>query len=317
MLRGIMNYFLRFKRSLGYFLTDYHLGYGPANEQAYHLDSPDLWGISPYSQTERMYFKDGILHFSYPEIGIRANPAYIAWYGLICWNRWLVEHDPQYLDKALKHAQWLKYNAIFWKGALRWEYDFKVKSAGTVILPPWPSAIAQGLAISLLIRVSAEKKDENMRQIAYSAVKLYEIPIEDGGISTRLNNNLYFEEYPAYPLTLILDGTLFSLLGLYDMADESSLAGKLFEEGVEGLDTNWSIWDWHGVWSNYGCTGYLSTVFYHRLNCLLVELFQKKGYLKKFPLRGWKNGLKIKQLVALFHMKRVITANLSDKKCAA
>lgn len=299
-----MNPVLRFKNAWKYFILDYKISRGPIEKGGYYIDSADMWDICLDSQTKRTSFRDGVLFYSYPKAGVQANPAYISWYGLMCLNKWLINGDKKYLNRALLQGRWLVDNSVFWKNAVRWEYNFDFVNSGTILKAPWPSAMAQGLAISLLIRLYKITGEERMRKLAISAVKLYEIPIKDGGVATDIHGSLYFEEYPAYPLTLILDGTLFALLGLYDVSNEDFLAGKLFKEGITTIDKNWKIWDWYGVWSKFGCAGYLSTVLYHKLNCMLIEIFQNKGYLSSFPLLRWKSGIKLKNIVALFQMKK-------------
>lgn len=305
MLWGLMNPIRRIQRAWRDFLQEYTIVQGPVDKGGYYIDSTDLWDICLDVQTERMDFKEGVLYVRYPSIGIQENPAYIAWYGLICLNRWFIHGDKRYLERAVIQGEWLANHAVSWNNAVRWEYQFDFVNGDGVLKAPWPSAMANGLAISLLVRLYRIIGEESFYKLALLAVKLFEMAIEDGGVAVDLNGDVYFEEYPVYPLTQVLDGTLFALLGLYDLSSEELLACKLFQAGATTIDKNWKIWDWNGVWSRYGCTGFLSTMLYHKLNCMLVKILQDIGYLKSFPLSGWERGLKWRKIVALCQMKKL------------
>ena len=83
-----------------------------------------------------------------------------------------------------------------------------------------------------------------------------------------------YEEYPAYPLPRVLDGFLFSLLGLYDLAVEtgSSDIRRLFDDGIEGLKGALPFWNYRNKWSWYGSHGYLCPPHYHKLNAILLSV---------------------------------------------
>jgi hypothetical protein len=70
----------------------------------------------------------------------------------------------------------------------------------------------------------------------------------------------------------VMDGFLFSLLGLYDFWIETgeAEAKERFEEGVQGLLNYLSTWNYRDRWSWYGSHGYLCPPQYHVLNRLLV-----------------------------------------------
>jgi len=83
-----------------------------------------------------------------------------------------------------------------------------------------------------------------------------------------------YEEYPGYPLARVLDGFLFSLLGLYDLFTETNdrRVSTLFSDGINGLLSQLHAWNYHDIWSWYGTHGYLCPPQYHNLNYLLLRI---------------------------------------------
>ncbi len=81
-----------------------------------------------------------------------------------------------------------------------------------------------------------------------------------------------YEEYPGVPLPRVLDGCLFSLLGLYDLwaQIDDPRVFRLFSDGIQGLRAVLPYWDYNGKWSWYGSHRYLSPPHYNQLNCALL-----------------------------------------------
>ena len=138
----------------------------------------------------------------------------------------------------------------------------------------------QGLAISALVRAHRLKPEPALIDLCRAALAVYRKDVHEGGVRTTENGKVLFEEYPVYPLPRVLDGFLFSLLGLYDcwVEAEDELARSLFDEGVRGLVQNLEFWDYENRWSWYGSHGYLAPPHYHTLNrMLLVALARLTG----------------------------------------
>ena len=139
---------------------------------------------------------------------------------------------------------------------------------------PWISAMSQGLGMSVLVRAFRVTRDAALLSLCERCARVFERGIEDGGVRTLEGNHVLFEEYPGYPLPRVLDGFLFSLLGLYDLGQElqSSRIRHLFEKGIDGLKFKLKDWDYHGKWSWYGTHGYLCPPHYHYLNSNLIQI---------------------------------------------
>lgn len=241
---------------------------------------------------------NGILYYEYGGMvssqGSQYNPAYIAWYGLICINQFFLSGNKQKLKIAENYAQWLVDNYDYNERA--WVYPFD-KYEGTCLLKsPWKSAMSQGLAISLLTRIGKICSRDDCFDLAEKAFKVFQLSIEDGGVQTEFNGSCYFEEYPAYPNTYVLDGFCFSLLGLYDLwkYTKNEEAKRLFDKGVYCLSENLNHWNYRNKWTWYGSHHYLCNSQYNKLNYCLVSIIGKLSNRKELleKSRGW-NPIKL------------------------
>ncbi|CAM1311944.1 GLCE (predicted) [Pycnogonum litorale] len=157
-------------------------------------------------------------------------------------------HMTQFFDAA----KWLIANQDSEGG---WPISVTRKiSGGALVLPPgWYSAMAQGQAISVLVRAFHRSGNKTYLNAALDATKLYRVPSENHGIMTKFENNyIWFEEYPTVPSSYVLNGFMYSLIGLYDVKTVCPLrrkgrlctdANKLYEEGVKTLRKMLSLYD--------------------------------------------------------------------------
>lgn len=229
------------------------------------------------------YDENGAVYNNYGgTIGKQYNPAYVAWHGITNLQKWLDTKDDNSFKVFQNQIAWLKQNFKDWgeKGVV-WTYDFDWQEGlkGS-FKAPWISAMAQGLAISLLIRASSINNDEECLKIANKAIKVFEVDIKDGGVRHTENGYILYEEYPAYPLAHVLDGFIFALLGLYDLwrATGENHIKELFDNGIKGLEYKLEFWNYRNKWSWYGSHGYLCPAQYNKLNAsLLTALYHITG----------------------------------------
>ena len=132
--------------------------------------------------------------------------------------------------------------------------------------------MVQGLVISSLVRAHRITGDSRLLDLCLNATRVFETDIEHGGVRTTEGDGVQYEEYPGFPLPRVLDGFLFSLLGLYDLWVETSAPHvfQLFTAGIAGLRRALPFWDYKGKWSWYGCHGYLCPPQYNKLNGALL-----------------------------------------------
>ncbi|RZC42423.1 D-glucuronyl C5-epimerase, partial [Asbolus verrucosus] len=106
----------------------------------------------------------------------------------------------------------------------------------------WYSAMGQGHAISVLSRAYHHSGgDVRYLQAALAGLKPFQVPSHKGGVlATFLNKYHWYEEYPTKPASFVLNGFIYSLLGLYDLMTiappgQANEAEFLFREGMISL----------------------------------------------------------------------------------
>jgi hypothetical protein len=103
---------------------------------------------------------------------------------------------------------------------------------------PWISAMAQGEAASLLVRLHAATTDDRYAETARKALPPMPIaPLPDG--------SPFPQEYPTEPSSHVLNGAIFAIWGLHDGGDSDR-----FEDAIQALVRNLHRWD-TGGWSLY------------------------------------------------------------------
>src|SRR5436190_14965448 len=207
---------------------NYGLKYDPADLYLQWGKAPSGWTLDP----------DGIPIVNYgPTLGRHHNPTTTAQYGLWRWGRWLFFHRRSELAAARKQANWLVTHQDPATG--KWFYSFPLSTYN--LKPHWASALTQGQAISLLTRVWRKTHDPVYLQAAKRALKSLERPVSRGGLVASLDGHPWYEEAPSTPASFILNGFMFTLLGLYDMKVTAGhtaagrRAGHLYREGMRSL----------------------------------------------------------------------------------
>ncbi|KLU99036.1 hypothetical protein C9I90_02845 [Photobacterium aphoticum] len=131
-------------------------------------------------------------------------------------------------------------------GAWPSEFDHMFYSGRTEVMKAgWYSAMAQGLAISHLVRAHSLLGDEGYLDSARSALQIYSVPVSSGGVLDYYDSRPVYEEYPTTPSSHVLNGFIFALLGLYDLQeyDSNIYARDLYEEGFNTLENILPLYD--------------------------------------------------------------------------
>lgn len=279
-----------------------------------------LYPIFPLEERERnkhLYFYDisrkatgyngkfsseGVYQFLGYDKQYHIHALEIAQYALACWQAWCKTGYEYWANKAILHCDWLlKHQEI--DGA--WRIEHKNPSYND-LLSPWPSAMAQGLAISALIRAYFYTDDEKYLNSAEKACLFLEVSVEKNGVKRFFNidgENLFvYEEYPRKKLSGVLNGYITSILGVYELSLIDDLYKKQLYENIENLLRILPLYD-AGYWSYYSLDKNISSGFYHRYvikQLSVLEMIDKrfKHYRELFD-----NYLKVRtcQLKALIN----------------
>lgn len=192
--------------------------------------------------------------------------------GLGCFERFLHGEGDVWLDSARATADLLLREQREDGG---WEHRFHYPHTFD-IAPPWLSGMAQGEGASLLVRVHAETGEERYAEAARRALGPLGRVAADRGASAPLDGALVPEEYPTDPPSLVLNGMIFGLWGLRDVAVAlgDAEADAAFQAGVDALAGSIERWD-TGWWSAYDLHPHrvrnVASVGYHALHVAQLE----------------------------------------------
>ena len=117
---------------------------------------------------------------------------------------------------------------------------------------PWISAMSQGQAASLLVRLALETGEDRYAEVAQRALRPLRVPVAEGGAMALLDGRPFPQEFPTDPPAFVLNGGIFAMWGLHDVGRGLGDAEALreFGEAVETLVANLHRWD-TGSWSLY------------------------------------------------------------------
>lgn len=207
---------------------------GCAEEHAQYLPTGTYISYATDLEVERWSIvvldSDGI-----PMVLYHEEPHYnittISQWALQNWSRSHLEHSPERLAKFRQAADWLVDHQ---ESDGSWLATFRTSVGGFWVDPPWRSALWQGQALSVLTRAFHLTGDDRYLTAAQRAVRPFFLTIESGGVAADFAGHDYFEEYPTEPPLFTLNGHLFALIGLFDLAAAGyPPAAHLFEKGIE------------------------------------------------------------------------------------
>jgi len=210
--------------------------------------------------------KGGQKSIIFDDDGIPMNPTYIdvvdksfvyfpitiGQVGLAVFHTYLQSRTEQNKQRFIKFVNWFRNHAeIDERLGARWLTNVSLPQYHNP--GPWQSAFVQSRAISILLRGYQLIKDDHLLQLAEKALIPFTYPVSEGGVTSPTHWGPFYEEYTAKTATLVLNGMIFSMCGLYDFVrvfPEHKLACKLFDDGVETLVNSLTEFD-ISYWSKY------------------------------------------------------------------
>jgi len=152
--------------------------------------------------------------------------------------------DTTSLDKFYINANWLRDNCVYTDyGFCSWRTApaYTPYETGT----DWPSAMAQGQAISVMISAYSLSQDTSYLKVAEDAISAFFYPAEKKGVMSNWEGGVWYEEYASENPAHVLNGFIFSMAGLYDAVDllDSEAAKIAFNLGIENLKNKLTRYD--------------------------------------------------------------------------
>ncbi len=210
------------------------------------------------------FTKDGIYLFFGYDGKYHIHALEIAQYALACWVAWRKTNQNIWLNRALLHCDWLLKNQHI-------DGSWKINHKNPIYedLPsPWSSALAQGFAISALLRAYYHTNNKVYLNSAIKACDFLEKDINQGGVKRTFSlkniEGFIYEEYPRKNLSGVLNGYISTILGIYELSLLESKYRDLFNLNINNLKKILPLYD-IGFWSLYSLDGNIASGFYHRL----------------------------------------------------
>lgn len=215
---------------------------------------------------------DGIPMKKHIGTGFEVIPTTVTQLSLAHFEVWRETGTDASLREGLRWADWLVEHfrpCDPWRPGWRWNIPHKRLR----IRPPFISAMTQGQAISGLVRAHEHTGERRYLDTARAALEAFTCSTAEGGVAAPLSGDAcFYEEYPSTPLSHVLNGHIFALWGLYDLAisGHDTQAGELYERGLAGLRELLPRFD-VGYWSRYCLYPQplpnVASPAYHELHC--------------------------------------------------
>lgn len=115
--------------------------------------------------------------------------------------------------------------------------------------PGWYSAMAQGQAMSTLVRAYLLTRDRAFLGCALRATGPFRLPSEQRGVrAVFMGRHDWYEEYPTAPGSFVLNGFMYALIGLYDLQEAAGEAAgrearSLYRRGLDSLKAMLPLYD--------------------------------------------------------------------------
>jgi hypothetical protein len=179
-------------------------------------------------------------------------PISIGQMGLAVFHTCLATKSEKDKQRFLNFAEWFYTNVDVSKElGVRWLTEVKLPAYHTP--ENWQSAFSQSRGISILLRAYQLTGNKAYAELAEKALVPFTKPVEEGGVTAFTEWGPFYEEYTSGVPTLVLNGKIFALCGLYDFVrvfPENKLARKLFDDGVETVKNILPQYNM-GFWSRY------------------------------------------------------------------
>lgn len=178
-----------------------------------------------------------------------------------------------------------------------WFYSFPFQAGNLQLQPPWPSAISQGVAISLLARAYAVSGNPRYLRAAVRALRPFSRPYQAHGVRDVWDSHPWYEEYPGQGAQHVLNGFEFGMVGLSDLAPYSGRARRLLAAGLRSLVWALPKYDLGDRGSSYGYRwgvasyGYSGYLHWHVLLTRALYLASGEPVLERYADR-WQKVLR-------------------------
>lgn len=212
----------------------------------------------------------------------------IAQYGLQQHTEWCANGDPNARKEFLRQATWLRDSQrVRGNVAGLYLFDFAWPKYG--VTPGWCSAMAQGEAISVLLRAEHIEPGHGFADGAVRAALPFQYTVEAGGVVWRESGATFLEEIAVAPSAHVLNGCIFALWGIWELHHHTNdpWLRRLIDDVVQTLESLLPRYD-TGWWSLYSLLysargkQHVATLKYHAFHIAQLEVLARMFDLPVF-----------------------------------
>jgi len=210
--------------------------------------------------------------------GFFHNYTTLCSYALANWEKYLITGDRQYADLLIKVARF-----FLTSGQRLDDGSLMLRESSDRPL----SAMNQGEGMSVLVRAWQYSDEQPFLDAARGCSLPFTRNVDDDGVvEPMVGTGLpWYEELGARPVDHILNGMIYALWGLRDLAlaSDDRQAKELLEQGIESLDRALPQFD-RGYWSDYSImedgTSIIASIMYHNLHVVQLTRMAKETGLQ-------------------------------------
>jgi len=204
-------------------------------------------------------------------IGKQRNPFGVGQYAVKYYEKFKKTNNDKQKIHLLNCANWILENGVKNDDSVFLEYNFPWPQYN--LKKPWRSGMAQGQALKALGKAFEVSKENKYLNFAKLLLNAFYVEVKDGGITYKSSEGWWYEEFASKngPISKVLNGMLFALLGIYDYYEitKDKKAKFLFEKGRAALIKELPKFDNKGF-SDYDLLGNLSR-HYHQVHIDLLD----------------------------------------------
>jgi heparosan-N-sulfate-glucuronate 5-epimerase len=208
------------------------------------------------------------------------HPIRIAQFALHRFGVWHDTADARARKDVLDQAAWLRDRQEDGErsGLYRFEFPWAKYGAGA----GWSSAMAQGEAISVLLRAHRLDRHAGYGDAAVRAARPFGLEIARGGVVWRDGVDVFFEEIANNHAPHVLNGCIYALWGVWELWKTTGDAWleRLLGESIETLgrwlprfDTGW--WTLYSLLRSAADRPHLATLKYHEFHIAQMRVLSK------------------------------------------
>jgi hypothetical protein len=261
---------------------------------------------------ERIKVINGNIYVYYKGFGYQYNPLTEAFYAIVMHQKGNYGLFLKLVENLVKKSTLKKVNN---QDVAFWYYLFPFPPR--ICKTQWISGMTQGVIASALCRAYHLTHNDSYKKLCIESINGMLIPLEYHGALFIGNNWFWIEEVPdEKPPQHILNGFIYSLLGLYDaylITNDPKLL-RIFKILLLSLKLRIKNYDLI-LWSKYDTT-YVANITYHFIHIVLLYTLYKltnDNYFKNYSLK-WLRMLKNPFLVFMVFILRVLIKLKSKSK---